>query len=123
MFLNISCDKDTPVKPVNHNPIILSVTVFPDVIGISDSAIVVCNAMDPDGDTLVYDWYTDGRLRFKNNPPWQCCVLANTYENYQILFPVQSQNFPPIDTVWLQVEARDRKGGGSVAQTVQFVVK
>ncbi len=123
MFSNNGCDKDNPVKSQNHNPIILSLTVFPDVIGLSDSAVVVCNAMDPDGDTLVYDWYTDGRLEFKGNPPWEIGVRSNTNENYQIVFPVQASNFPPVDTVWVQVQARDGKGGGSVAQTIQFVVK
>jgi len=123
VLFDISCDKDNPVKPVNHNPIILSLTVFPDVISLSDSAIVVVNAMDPDGDTLVYDWYSDGTLEFKGNPSWEIGVRPNTHENYQIVFPVQSPNFPPVDTVWVQVQARDGKGGGSVAQTVHFVVK
>lgn len=119
---NISCNNENPVKPENHDPIILSLTVFPEVIGISDSAIVVCDAMDPDGDTLVFDWYTDGRIEFKGNPSWEIGVRSNTHENYQIVYPVQAPNFPPVDTVWVQVQARDGKGGGSVAQTVHFIV-
>jgi len=122
MSSNISCNKNNPAKPENHNPIILSLTVFPDVIGISDSAIVVCNAMDPDGDTLVYDWYTDGRLKIKGNPVWQCCIKTNTSENYQILYIDQDTIFQAIDTDWVQVEARDGKGGGDV-KLIHLAVK
>src|SRR5512136_1471043 len=54
--------RDYPTKSIYHRPIISSVTVFPAIIGQGDSMLVTVYASDPDGDTLVYDWFTDGRL-------------------------------------------------------------
>jgi hypothetical protein len=123
VLLNIiGCD-DNPVddKEENRSPVILSLTVFPDVIGLSDSAIVICNAMDPDGDTLVYDWITDSRLQIKGaNPPGDT-RLFNTLENSRIFYPRDITNRPPIDTVWVQCFARDQKGK-SDAELILFTV-
>jgi len=121
---NISCDKDNPVKPVNHNPIILSLTVFPGIAKPSDSLIVICDAMDPDGDTLVYDWYTaGGSMRIKGAPPWDYNVLANTHENSQIFYAPDSMHVsaPRDTTFWVQAAARDRKGGMDV-KLIHFTV-
>lgn len=119
LSLFFSCD-DNPVdsKPENRRPVILSLTVFPEVIGPSDSAIVVCNAFDPDGDTLVYDWITDARLKIKGALPPGDTRLFNTFENSRIFYPTQQA----IDTVWVQCFARDRKGK-SDAELVLFIVK
>ena len=121
LLANFAC-KDNPVdsgKTENHSPVIFSVTVFPEVIGPTDSAIVICNAMDPDGDTLVYDWITDGRLNIKG-APYYAHEEYNTYENSQIFYPNSVSS--PVDTAWVQCFARDRKGG-SVARVVQFIVR
>jgi hypothetical protein len=120
MLLTINCD-DNPVDvKENQRPIIFSLIVFPDTISMEDSAIVICNAMDPDGDTLVYDWITDSRLRIKGaNPPWDT-RLFNTFENSRIFYP--NQDHSPFDTVWVQCFARDRKGK-SDAQLIIFIVK
>ncbi len=61
-LLSIQCSDNNPLKPENHDPVIRSLTAFPAVIGLTDSVVVICNAVDPDGDTLVYDWISDGRL-------------------------------------------------------------
>jgi hypothetical protein len=63
--LNGCNDNPVEVKSENRSPIIFSLIVFPDIIGPTDSAIVICNAIDPDGDTLVYDWITDGKSKDK----------------------------------------------------------
>ena len=120
LFNILSCD-DNPVdgKPENRSPVILSLFVFPDIIGPSDSAIVICNATDPDGDTLVYDWYTDTRLKIKGasrDEPW----LFHTYENSRIFYP-KNVNIP-IDTPWVECTVRDVKGGNDV-QIIHFIVK
>ncbi len=102
-----SCKKDNPVKPENQSPIITSVVVFPEVIGPNDSVLVVCNAMDPDGDTLVYDWLTDARLRIKGtNFRW----LYHTKNNSRIFYPTGVVKLPR-DTVWVECSVRDVKGG------------
>lgn len=108
ILLAFNCN-DNPVdsKPENQRPIIFSLTVFPDVIRMQDSAIVICNAMDPDADTLVYDWITDGRLKIKGALSGDNS-LFNTLENSRIFYPNQTQYF--YDTVWVQCFARDRKG-------------
>jgi hypothetical protein len=124
VLLNISCD-DNPVngKSENHSPIILSLTVFPEVVKTSDSLIVICNAIDPDGDTLVYDWYTTGVVRIKGLPSWDCCALYNSYENSQIFYAPDSAHVStPQDTFWVQCAVRDRVGGQDV-RLINFIVK
>lgn len=119
VLLNISC-KDNPIKPENHDPVITSLAVFPDIIGMQDSAVVICNAYDPDGDTLVYDWITDGRLIIKGAPYFEQHILYNTYENSRIFYPNQTTH--PYDSAWVQCFARDRKGGGD-AMLIVFAIK
>ncbi|GAB6283088.1 MAG: hypothetical protein STSR0008_18440 [Ignavibacterium sp.] len=122
LFLNITCVDDNPIdgKQENRSPVILSLSVFPDAIGPSDSAIVICNAMDPDGDTLVYDWVTDGksRITWSDYPDWH---VYNTYENWRVAYPKNLNNVP-IDTCWVQVFARNRKGKSDVG-LVSFILK
>jgi hypothetical protein len=120
VLLYIICCNENPVKQENNSPIILSLTVFPDVIGPQDSAIVICNAFDSDGDTLVYDWITDGRLQIKDGQG-DGHFLYNTYENSRIIYSKNINNRPPIDTVWVQCFARDQKGKSDV-KLVLFIV-
>jgi hypothetical protein len=109
LLLNLNC-KNNPVevKQENRKPVIFSVTVFPDIVKPGDSLIVVCNAYDPDGDTLVYDWITDARVKIKGTNSEQDW-LYNTYENFQVLYPNNLNNIP-VDTLWVQCFARDGKG-------------
>jgi hypothetical protein len=106
ILLSIIGCNDNPVnsgKHENRSPVMFSLTFFPEMIGPSDSVIVICNAMDPDGDTLVYDWITDARLRIKGS---DIPVLYHTRENSRIFYPTQYA----VDTVWIQCFARDVKG-------------
>lgn len=120
MLININCD-DNPVKPENHSPEILSLDVFPEVIGPLDSVIVICDAIDPDDDTLVYDWYTTGVVRIKGWDP-NYPALYNTYENTRIFYAPDSMHVSaPQDTFRIQCAVRDRIGGMDV-ETVYFIV-
>jgi hypothetical protein len=102
-----NCDNESPTQPQNKSPQILSLDVFPNILRLSDTAIVICEAIDPDGDTLGYDWITDGRIRIKGyNHSW----LYHTYENTRVFYPTQNVNLPQ-DTLWVQCFARDVKGG------------
>jgi len=104
-----ACGSDDPTQPPHNNdPTIISLTTFPNAIGPGDSAIVVCNAKDPDGDPLVYDWITDGRLKVKGALPGET-RLYNTVSNSQ-LFYYGLAAMPP-DTAWILCYARDDKGG------------
>ena len=103
-----ACGNDNPVKPVNRSPVILSLTAFPSSLGPTDSAVVICNAIDANADTLVYDWFTDARLTIKGARPGED-FLYNTRENFRILY---RGNVTPVnDTAWVQCIVRDRRGG------------
>lgn len=120
VLLNIIGCNDNPVdgKSENRSPVILSLTVFPEVVKPNDSLIVICNAMDPDGDTLVYDWITDGRLRIKGTNNSR---LYHTTENSRVFYPKGNINIP-IDTLWVQCFTRDVKGGAD-AKIVLIIVR
>lgn len=122
LFNCFNCNKESPVQPKNHNPEILSLDVFPDVVGPSDSVIVICEAIDPDGDTLVYDWITSGVVRIKGAFS-DDHFLYHTSENTRIFYAPDSLHVTaPQDTFWIQCFARDVKGG-SAAGIVLFIVK
>lgn len=118
MLLNINCSENL-VNSENNAPIIFSLTAFPEVIEPADSVIIICNAMDPDGDTLVYDWITDGRVKIKGANDFDH-FLYNTYENSRIVYPKNLNLLP--DTLWVQCFARDVKGK-SANSIVLFIVK
>ena len=123
IFFSLSnCNNGNPVKPKNNSPQILSLEVFPKTIGPTDSVIVICNAIEPDGDTLFYDWITDGRLRIKGvllpGDDW----IYNSLENTRVFYPKAGVVKTPIDTPWVQCFVRDGKGGAD-AETILFYVK
>ena len=123
MLLNTICCSDSGVnseKPQNHNPVIFSLLAFPDTIGPTDSVIVICNATDPDADTLVYDWITDGRVRIKGALA-DDHFLYHTHENSRVVYPTQSVR-SPVDSPWVQCFVRDVKGGGDERLT-QFICR
>ena len=103
-----ACGDHNSVTPKNHNPVMSSLLASPQVLGPSDSALVTCNASDPDGDRLVYDWVTDARLRIKGSP----------FGVYLFDSPNSSQVFyvgilrAAVDTAWIQCTVRDHRGGG-----------
>lgn len=121
LLLNTTCSNENPIKSENQSPIILLLSVSPNLIYTQDSAIVLCNAFDPDGDTLVYDWITDGRLKIKEGQG-DGHFLYNTYENSRTVYSKSLSNRPDVDTVWVQVFARDRKGKSDF-EIVRFIVK
>jgi hypothetical protein len=120
--LQVGC-KDNPadsVKPRNHSPVISFAIVFPEIVGPSDSLILFCSATDPDGDSLVYDWYSNGIVRIKGACP-TCPDLYNTSESFRVFHSPDSVYISAAqDTFRLQCAARDRKGGMDVA-TVYLV--
>lgn len=127
LFLSINSCNENPVgsqKPENHNPVIFSVTVFPEIVGPSDSLIVICNAMDPDADTLVYDWYSlsGSIVKIKGALPG-AIARYNTHENSQIFYAPDSMYVSaPRDTFGIQCAVRDGIGGTDVSKVLRFVV-
>lgn len=104
----LGCAQDNPVAPANHNPRILALTVFPTAIAQLDSAIVICQATDPDRDPLVYDWTTDARLIPKDARPGDT-EIYNMASNSEVFY--RSSVTPVSDTAWVRCYVRDHKGG------------
>ena len=106
-----------PKPPANRSPIILSLRVFPEAI--RDSVIVVCDAFDPDADTLTYDWITDGRLNPKGAQPGEHSILDSS-SNSHIFY--LNTTLPSFDTVFVQCLARDVRGQAT-GKLVNFTVQ
>lgn len=113
----VGCQQQT-TGPTNHSPIITSLTVLPTSLGPTDSVVVTCIAADQDGDTLVYDWSTDLRLRIKGCPPDFPIKNQSPY-NYETFYG----NYTPVsqETVYVACTVRDRIGGGA-AKAVTFIL-
>lgn len=106
----LSCDNNNPVNNVNHSPEILSLIAFPEKVSLTDSLIIFCNAKDIDGDTLVYDWITDARLKIKGRAFENDNSLYHTKENFRVFYP-NPDNVVEFDKAWVQVAVRDVRGG------------
>ncbi|MBI5474616.1 MAG: hypothetical protein HY961_19945 [Ignavibacteriae bacterium] len=123
--IQLGCD-DNPAnngKSQNHNPVITSVVMFPEVVGPSDSLIVVCDATDPDGDSLVYDWYSLSGSIVKIKGAHGHLALYNTPENSRIFYAPDSQYVAaPQDTFGLECAVRDLRGGMGVSGLRRFIV-
>jgi hypothetical protein len=104
-----SCQKKPATAPENHSPTILSVIAFPDTIGPSDSTTVVCTASDQDGDSLVYDWQTDARLRVQGALTGDDGIFA-TRANAHVFYNANLSN-PINDSAWVYCTVQDRRGG------------
>ena len=73
--------------------------------------MVIVNAIDPDLDSLVYDWITDSRLLIKGART-DDTALYNSPSNAQVFY--RSTVTPVSDTAWVQCFVRDRRGGVDV---------
>ena len=107
------------MAPVNQYPVILSLRVFPNVINRTDSVIVICGAADRDGDTLVYDWETEGRLAVQGAPSGTE-FLYNTLDPTRVFYPAYVNS--PVDTAWVECCVRDRRGG-EACKIVHLIVR
>lgn len=108
VLIACGCHAQRGVEPVNRRPVITGLTALPDTLNPSDSCIVFCEARDPDGDTLVYDWRTDARLTLEGDPLHEGEVFA-TRSNTHKVFNANLAN-PINDSAWVQCFAHDRRG-------------
>ncbi len=114
-----SCGLKTPLQPVDRSPVVQSLIAFPTSITIADSAIVVCNAADPDGDPMMFDWTSDCRLIKQGaSEEFTAYNLGNTLIVY-----AGACAHAPLDTGWVSCEVRDGRGGGAYAGTIHIVVR
>jgi hypothetical protein len=117
-----ACDSAKPLRPVNYDPVVRSLTVFPAIIAPGDSAIVVCEASDPDGDTLVFDWESDCRLLMKDALGQPAVYFYNSHDNRIVVYAGSCANAPS-DTGGVSCFVRDRRGGGAYAGLVRVVIR
>ena len=109
-----ACNGASPTAPTTtkHAPLIRSLRCFPATIGPGDSAIVICDAFDQDGDSLRYDWISDARLRLAGAPPGETHVLASR-SNSQVVY--YGTPIDPSDTGFVQCIVNDFNGSSSGA--------
>ena len=115
-----ACDTTRSVRPANRPPVAHSLVAFPTTIGPGDSALVRCDATDPDGDSLVFDWESDCRLIMKGAPNWP--YYYNAHDPWLVVYPGSCVK-APLDTGLVFCSVRDGKGGGTYAGHVLIVVK
>jgi hypothetical protein len=112
LIASCGCTKnESPILPVNRSPVLDSLVAFPDTIGPSDSTLVICFARDADGDSLVYDWLTDSRLKIQGAFPWNS-HLNNQPSPERIFYNADLPN-PINDSAWVYCLVRDPYGGGA----------
>lgn len=109
--LGAACKKQPTgfILPPNNPPAMDSLIASPSTLGAGESTMVRAYATDPDGDRLVYDWFTDSRLKINGALPWDNS-LFNTDSSWR---GVHNADLPNRinDTAWVRVRARDGKGG------------
>ncbi len=119
--ISASCDPELPLRPVNHSPVVRRLSVFPSLIGPGDSAVVICEATDPEQDTLQFDWTTDCRM-----------IMSTRLGNDSFVFGERSGQMvvhagacarTPLDTGVVFCHVRDGRGGGVNAGYVRIVVQ
>jgi hypothetical protein len=113
------CGAKTPLQPRNRSPVVQSLIAFPATIGPGDSAVVVCQATDPDGDPVVFDWTSDCRL-IKQGATGQ--FTAYNRGNVLVVY-AGACAYVPVDTGWVSCHARDGRGGGADAGIVRIVIR
>lgn len=113
------CGVKTPLQPVNRSPVVQSLVAFPSVLAPGDSAVVVCSATDPDGEAVVFDWYSDCRLLLKG---FNGSTAFNRNSNSIVVYIGTCGN-APLDTGWVSCEVRDGRGGGAYAGTIPIAIQ
>lgn len=108
LVVGMGACSEYPTRPTEHRPVVSSVVVFPSIIGQGDSVIITVFATDRDGDTLVYDWFTDSRLIIQDDG-LEDGILYNTVSSSHVFY--RSTSPPRNDSVWVWCDARDRRGG------------
>ena len=98
-----ACDTARPIRPTNHPPVGVTLSVFPEIIAPGDSAIVICAGADPDGDPLMYFWFSDCRLVKKGASSFD---YYHTPQGRLVVYPGSCID-APIDTGWVSCEVSD----------------
>ncbi len=95
--------------PIARRPEISSIIAFPQVLHPGDSTIVTVFATDPDGDSLVYDWFGSNGL-YPKDDHWGYGYVYNTHVRSEVFY---SSSLVPgsVDTAFVSCSVRDSRGG------------
>ncbi len=107
VLAGIAACRPIPTRPTYRSPVISAVDVFPTLIGQGDSVMVTLVASDPDGDSLVFDWVTDSRLRIKDAP--RVVYIYNTPSPSHVFY--RSVGAAIDNVAWIDCSVRDGRGG------------
>ncbi|MFN8588836.1 MAG: hypothetical protein U0704_13665 [Candidatus Eisenbacteria bacterium] len=112
------CGKALPIQPVNHSPEVMGLSATAGTLAVGDSALVICRAFDPDGDTLQFDWASDCHL-VKRGAPDQDVVynFGDTLMVYGGTCVTEPANVGHVDCV-----VRDGRGGARYAGSVYITI-
>lgn len=113
------CGVKTPLQPENRDPVVQSLIAFPASISPGDSAVVVCHATDPDGDTLMFDWTSDCRL-IKRGAPRD--LIWYSFSSTLVVYAGACAR-APVDTGWVSCYVRDLRGGGAYAGVIHVAIR
>jgi hypothetical protein len=117
--LSGACDSSKPTAPPqNRDPVINGASVAPSVVPVGDSALMICNASDPDGDAIVFDWYADGRFLLKDAPDG--VTRYSSPSDSQVVYYVRA--VARLDTARIFCYARDRRGG-EAGVLIEFLLR
>src|ERR1051325_4277255 len=124
--LSGACDSSKPTAPPqNRDPVINGASVAPSVVPVGDSALMICNASDPDGDAIVFDWYADGvdwyadgRILQKDAPDG--VTRYSSPSDSQVVYYVRA--VARLDTARIFCYARDRRGG-EAGVLIEFLLR
>ncbi len=74
-------DTLTVVQFINHPPVILNMHAFPRKLDLSATSTISCTAVDPDNDTLRYDWSAANGSLSGSGPviSWYAPAIAGNY--------------------------------------------
>ena len=112
LILTFACDDIT--NPKNNDPVIYSLTSFPNEVQFSDSFIVFCDAHDIDGDSLFYDWSCTSGASIKGASKSVPFELSNTKKNNRVFYAPDSLVVQQ-DSIRVFCDVRDGKGGAKAA--------
>lgn len=115
LAISAGCGVKTPLQPLNRSPVLRSVTSFPAMLSPGDSAVIVCEATDPDGDRLWYEWRSDCRLLIPDG-------YVVTRNNVMIV-RAGTCTTAPLDTGWVFVTAFDDRGGDAGGRYVLIPIR
>ena len=105
----LACEKDL-TSSRNNDPIIQSMSSFPNVVQFSDSFIVYCEAYDIDDDSLFFDWSCTSGASIKGSSAQVPFELYHTSENNRIFYAPDTLT-SQIDSIRIFCNVRDGKGG------------